>query len=180
MKEIFEQILDKDEEIIEIFKPNKRKLYTSTLLLSIIAILVPVLACLLPTLILRLNLLLLLIPIGVFIVGLTLTLVFLNIYYNNLYYAYTDKRLITRTGVFGIDYRFLVIDSIGATNVYVSLIDKLVARNTGSLMFGSMSSPLINSGDGANSGYRFNHIVAPYEMYKKIKAVIDQSKNAKL
>jgi len=63
---------------------------------------------------------------------------------------------------------------IGAVNVYVSLIDKIIRKDTGSIMFGSTASPI--GGQNAGAGYRFNNIKAPYETCKDVKSFIDKYK----
>jgi len=95
----------------------------------------------------------------------------------NLHLAYTNKRIIIRTGVFGIDYKGLDLKAIDAVNVYVSFFDKLVKKNTGSLKFGSKASPIVNYGNGSG-GYRFNHVENPYGLYKEIKEYIDTAKKS--
>ena len=52
---------------------------------------------------------------------------------------------------------------------------KILRKNTGSLCYGSMASPMVNGQGG--SAYKFNHIVAPYETCKEIKNAINEFKN---
>ena len=92
--------------------------------------------------------------------------------YKKTFYAYTNKRVIMRTGVIGVDYKSLDIKMIGAIDVYVSFFDKLVHKDTGSLRSGSMSSPI----NGQASAFIFSHIEKPYENYKKIKEFIEEQK----
>ena len=103
---------------------------------------------------------------------------FTAIYYKNLYYAYSNKRIIIRSGIFGVDYRSLDMGMIGAVNVYVSLYDKIIHKNTGSISFGSTASPMVSAKGG--SSYNFSHIVMPYETCKEIKYYIDEFKNSKI
>ena len=57
----------------------------------------------------------------------------------------------------------LDIKNIGASNVCVTFLDKIVRKNTGSIRFGSNSSPI------SNSYYSFSNIENPYQVYKEIK-----------
>ena len=66
---------------------------------------------------------------------------------------------------------------IGAVDVYVSLIDRVLRKNTGTIAFGSMASPMYHS-SGASS-YRFAHVVMPYETCREIKEKIDEYKSKK-
>lgn len=112
-------------------------------------------------------------PFAVLLVLYLPVFIFTKIYYNKLYYAYSNKRIIIRTGIIGVDYKSLDLSMIGAVNVYVSLLDKLVGKNTGSITFGSMASP-ISAGNA--SSYKFANVNNPYELYKEIKNVIDDYK----
>ena len=180
MKELFEMILEKDEEIVKVFKPVKAKLLTVGFI-WVLAVSVLTYAC---------GIWMLFIPavvpaeywrVGVIVTAATVILPllvaapFILAFYKNRYYAYTNKRIIVRTGVFGIDYKGLDLKAIDAVNVYVSFFDKLVKKNTGSLKFGSKASPMISYGN-VSGGYRFTHIEKPYEIYKEIKEYIDTAK----
>jgi hypothetical protein len=101
-------------------------------------------------------------------------------YYYKLFYAYTNKRVIIRTGIFGVDYKSLDMAMIGAVNVYVSLLDKILQKNTGTLTFGSMASPMMTASGQAGSMFRFANIEMPYDLYREIKNAIDEYKESKL
>ena len=63
---------------------------------------------------------------------------------------------------------------IGATNVHVSLLDKIVHHNTGSIVFGSNSAPIMGQG----STFIFKDIIDPYKESKEIKTAIDNYKTS--
>ena len=182
MKELFEMILEKDEEIVKVVKPNKKKLMVScwAWFLSMWAL---TYACgvwivFIPEIGLEWWIGLV-ITAGSLVLPLIISIPFFGAYYKNRYYAYTNKRIIIRTGVFGIDYKGLDLIAIDAVNVYVSFFDKIVKKNTGSLKFGSKASPIINYGNGASGGYRFTHLEKPYDYYREIKEYIDAAKKAR-
>jgi len=176
--EMFNNILDQDEQIIKVFKPNKCKMYFSTLLLSVLSLLLFfIVACLyvmFPDEGVVGNPIYLLIPVGVYLLILLIIWGLTAIAYKNLFYAYSNKRIIIRSGIFGVDFKSLDMSMIGAVNVYVSLLDKILNKNTGSLSFGSTASPMVY-GKSA-SMYNFSHIVMPYETCKEIKFFIDEFK----
>ena len=178
MEKLFENILDKDEKIEKVFKPQKTKYFLSSMLRWSLVILsfalMGVLMIVFPDEGMNVELIYLLIPIGFFVFGMLIVLLFASIYYKNLYYAYTNKRIIIRSGIFGVDFKSLDMSMIGAVNVYVSLIDKIVCKNTGSITFGSMASPI--GGQNAGIGYSFCHIAAPYESCREMKSFIDEYK----
>lgn len=178
MENLFERVLDEDEKLIKVYKPNKCKfLFSNILLMSLVLLVfasIGVLAVLFPEEGVASEPIYVLIPIGIYVFLLGLYIVFLAIYYKNVVYAYTNKRIIIRSGIFGVDFKSLDMAMIGAVNVYVSLIDKILKKDTGSLTFGSMASPM---GAQAGSIYKFSNIVMPYETCKEIKSAIDKFKN---
>lgn len=180
MEKLFERVLDDDEKIIKVFKPNKTKLYMSHMLVITISLflgaLVGVLAILFPGAEEAEPVWYIVFPIGGFILLTLGNWLLTYLYYKNVYYAYSNKRIIIRSGIFGVDYKSLDLSVIGAVNVYVSLLDKIVRKDTGSLKFGSPSSPI--AGEEA-SAYGFSHITAPYETCKEIKVYIDSCKKKK-
>lgn len=177
MEKLFTHILDDDEKIIQVFKPHKGKLFISSILLNLLWIsffvFCGIMAILFPDENETLDAIYVLIPIGLclFLIGIVALLT--AIYYKNLHYAYSNKRIIIRTGIFGIDYKSLDMSMIGAVNVSVSFIDKVIKKNTGSLSFGSTASPVVAS---KSNTYNFSHIVMPYETCKEIKSYIDAYK----
>lgn len=177
MENLFEHILDDDEKIVKVFKPHKAKLFLSSLILSTISLLtfllVGIIAIVFPEDGYTVNYIYVLIPIGIFVLVLGIIAILTAVYYKNLYYAYSNKRIIIRSGIFGVDYRSLDMSMIGAVNVSVSLLDKILKKNTGSLSFGSTASPVVNS---KSSSYNFSHITLPYETCKEVKSYIDAYK----
>lgn len=178
MEKLFESILDKDEKVEKVFKPHKGKFFVSTFLswgiMFLMFALVAVFAVLFPDEGGVIDKIYVLIPIGAFVLCMLVVWLFAGIYYKNLYYAYSNKRIIIRSGIFGVDFKSLDMSMIGAVNVYVSLIDKILRKNTGSISFGSTASPI---GYGQNASiYKFNHIKQPYDTCKEIKSFIDNYK----
>ncbi len=181
MKDLFLPILDDDEIVEKTYKPNKLKMFFSTMLASILILcvfcggmalgmfvpeegyepLAPIYA---------------LIPVGAFVLVELIVIWFLNLCYKKTVYAITNKRVIIRTGIIGVDYKSLDMAMIGAIDVYVSFIDKILEKNTGTIRFGSTSSPM-NAQNG--SYYVFKHVVDPYKNCKEIKARIDAYKTEK-
>ena len=70
----------------------------------------------------------------------------------------------------------LGIVTIEEFTVNVNILDKIINKNTGTISYGSMASPV-----GGQNGpmFRFANIINPYETYKEIKGVIDEYKNKK-
>lgn len=171
MKEVFNQILDKNEEVIEVFKPNKIKYFVKHILLAVFCAGIMIFPfCLDAELV---SYVWASIAVGIIFVVIWIIFVVLN--YLKTFYAYTNKRIVIRTGIIGVDFKSLDMKMIGAIDVNVSILDKILRRNTGTLRYGSMSSPINNQA----STYVFAHISNPYENYKKIKERIDDCKEGK-
>ncbi len=69
------------------------------------------------------------------------------------------------------------MNMVGASNVKVSLLDKLCRKNTGTVIFGSMASPMVN-GQNGTSGYVLADIADPYGVYKELKEAIEDRKES--
>jgi len=179
MEDKFNLVLDNDEKIIEVFKPNKAKLFFSTIFWSIVTLLfiaVPwIFGVFLDEPGRPVEPWLWILPIVLFVVAILVAFGLTKLYYDKTFYAYTNKRVVIRTGVFGVDYKSLDMRMIGAIDVYVSLFDKIIRKNTGSIRFGSNSSPI----NAQNGSFGFSHISCPYENYRKIKEYIENYKSEK-
>lgn len=145
MEDKFKDILDKDEKIISIIKPVKKRYWKEWLFPLICPLLWPH-------------------AIIIMVFSLFTFPYFLGRDFNNRYYAYTNKRLIVRSGVFGVNFKCLEYKDITSTSVKVGFLDK--GCSTGSLEF---SNPSIH----ADSPLEFSFIPNPYENMRLIKEQID-------
>lgn len=178
MEKIFDKILDDDEKIVKVYKANKSKFFLSALVTSSLIfiwfVLIWVFAILFPDEGTVSRPIMVLVPIGGFILLEAIIMLFVSVYYKNLFYAYTNKRLIIRSGIFGVDFRSLDMGMIGAIDVYVSVLDKMLGKDTGTICFGSTASPMMGVKGG--SYYRFTQVNDPYGTCKEIKTAIDDYK----
>ena len=190
-KELFAPILQEDEEIIKVMKPNKtRYIYLSGLAFTLFA-LIPILVMAAPfgmlidafkedgaptPLVIELSI------FGGFIL-LTLIAVWvgLNMSYKKTFYAYTNKRILIRRGVIGVDYATLDFEMIGGLMVNVDFLDRLMkgSDNPGTITFGSAASPVIYTRNGRTAAYAFRNIDHPYDVYRDLKHMVDEYKAAK-
>ena len=176
---MFEPILDNDEKIVETFKPNKLRFVWLPMIfwtaLFIVALIGPVMIILfegseeLYPVFFFFGFLFLLILLAPFIA---------YVRYKKTIYCYTNKRVLIRTGFIGADFQAIDFDMIGAMNVRVDFLDKLVKPNTGTITFASPASPMIQNGQaGGGSAYSFKHIENPYEVYKRVKQFSSKNKD---
>ena len=190
-KELFAPILQEDEEIIKVIKPNKtRYIYLAGLAYTLLA-LIPILVMAFPFVIAIEGLAehsaatALVIELSVFggliLLSLILTWVGLNMSYKKTFYAYTNKRILIRRGVIGVDYATLDFEMIGGLMVNVNFLDRLMkgSDNPGTITFGSSASPVIYTRNGRTAAYAFRNIDHPYEVYRDLKHMVDEYKAAK-
>ncbi len=186
-EELFIQILDNDEKIIETFRPNKKRFVGLTILRNTLAC---ILTLIIPALFILLLLLsendgvspiaILWVPIAIAVLvvfGYIFSVVTRVVVYKKTCYCCTNKRIIIRRGFIGADYQTLDYDLIGGMDVTVDFLDKIIKPNTGTIAFASAASPMMEK---QGSSYYFAHIENPYETYKKIKEYSSTYRDGKL
>ena len=177
-EKLFEPILDNDEKIVEIFKPN----FFRFAILSSIFIAIFLIPFFLVGIFVTLGGEDMLIP-GIITLAFALFAALVTpltncIRYTKTAYCYTNKRVIIRTGFIGADFEAIDFDMIGGMNVKVDFLDKLVKPNTGTIIFASPASPMIQGGqNGGRTGYSFQHIENPYDVYKRVKEFSSKNKD---
>lgn len=180
--ELFQPILDDDEEVVKVVRLHKGRAWFSTIASLIIFGLV-------------------IVPVGILMIifhepaaageedmmgfGIMLlcfwalvtliAIICVALWCNKTVYAWTNKRVLIRTGYIGVDYKSLDLNMVGALSVNVNIVDKLLRKNTGTISFGSMASPMTVQNA---SKFSFSFIHEPYQIYKEVKVYIDQKKNA--
>ena len=190
-KELFAPILQEDEEIIKVIKPNKtRYVYLGGLAYTLL-MLIPILFMAVPIgmaiesfaefgtsepLVIELS-----VFGGLILLGIITTWVGLSMSYKKTFYAYTNKRILIRRGFIGVDYATLDFEMIGGLMVNVNFLDRLMkgSDNPGTITFGSSASPVIYTRNGRTAAYAFRNIDHPYEVYRDLKHLVDEYKAAK-
>ena len=141
--EIFKDYLDADEQILGVFKPNKKRYYQGYWMFFIPVFWPHLLLC------------------TVFTVGF-FPFISAKKGYENAYYAYTNKRLISRSGAFGITYHSIEYKDVITTEANESFFDR--KTGTGSLYFRAQ-----------HQGVGFRNISRPYEVLRTIREIIAQN-----
>ncbi len=181
--ENFEMILDKDEQIIKEYKPNKKRaVYLS--FISLIPLLLVSLTFVLIAVLALVNVIKvtdengkseMMFPYFFIVLGglisllLIYSLIYIIVSYKKRLYCLTNKRIIIRNGFIGVDFNALDVNAINSVNVKVNFLDKCVRPNTGTIIFGSATTPLGQNNKNGSGGFTFAHIDNPYEVYKEIK-----------
>ena len=172
-KNLFSPVLDKNEEILKVYKPNKTRAWF-TIFISMLCFVLFFLPVSIGSAFEPEAWPLTIIMIVCFVLYVVLSVVLVNLWLNKTVYAVTSKRILIRTGYIGVDYISLDYTMLGALTVNVGWIDKLLHKNTGSIAFGSMASPMTNQ---AGAKFNFSYIKNPYETDKEIKEIIDTHKD---
>ena len=88
--------------------------------------------------------------------------------YSNTRYAYTNKRIMVRTGFIGTDFKSIDYDKISDIEVTVNFVER--AFNVGTIRFFSGRTET-NDGTTTKLYDRWEAIQDPYEVFKQVKQV---------
>ncbi|MCL2860876.1 MAG: PH domain-containing protein [Firmicutes bacterium] len=154
---LFSNILEKGEVVVRAYKPNRKAVWWSVLFpILVIPTNWPFLPIILP-----------------------IVLLVMRAYLNKRAYAVTDRRILVRGGIIGVDYKSLKINSINATTVRVGFIDNAAKQNTGTIEFGSPSTPIgMVNANGTRNPFMFVYIKNPYDELREIQEHIDAVQDA--
>lgn len=106
-----------------------------------------------------------LVPTSFFLYAAILYTLYLFLVYGNTCYGYTNKRLMMRSGFFGIDFKMIDYDKISDIEVNVNPIENLFGVGTIQAFSGRTTEK------GARVYDKFISISNPYEVFKHIKEV---------
>ena len=194
--EIFNQVLLQGEQVIKTFRPHKGRFWLSRL--SHLIGLIPFM--LFPTIILVLllnnwgpfalmegetyfpgfslilgGLIGAMVGIPVFFFG--IEAVFSIFWYKNRLYCFTNKRVMIQCGVFGRNFRFMDLQWATNSFVQISVLDRMLGKNTGSIKFSSMGNPMMNMNQMGGMGgpsmmgamFYFLYVVNPHDILREIQ-----------
>ena len=91
--------------------------------------------------------------------------------YKNLSYTFTDKRIIIRSGLIGIDFRFIYYSDIASVDVKVGLLDRMF--KVGDLYIKSSTQSLVL--DDIKSPYQYGDKIQ--DLVRDLKADINYPNN---
>jgi hypothetical protein len=92
------------------------------------------------------------------------------ILHKHLHYVITNKRLIIQSGIIGRDFHYVDFDQITNAEVRVGFWDKIVGKNSGSIIVSSAGQSAYSSGGQKIAG-AIRNISDPYEVFKFFKKV---------
>lgn len=172
-EELFNKVLNENESIRKILKPQGvsfilKSLLLFTYIVLIMLVLIVVAAAEHSTV----GITICASCLGICII---FSLIYVLLLYKNTFYCITNKRLIKRSGVFGIDFQFLDFADVEAIDVNVSLINKMCGNKSGSILIGTKARPIVSMA----SSFVFRDVLNPYELSKKFKEYVDYLKGNK-
>lgn len=97
-------------------------------------------------------------------------LAYLN--WKNTYFAITNKRVIIQKGIIGRDFEYIDFDQITNAEVNVGFWDKIVGKDSGSILISSAGSFTYGRhGERIARPYTLSNINNPYKAFKLFKKV---------
>ena len=177
MQNIFEPIIENGEKIVSVYKPDKARFWLGWIIKTFWGAVWVHLLVLLALIALAVNpdklglafVISFAATAGIFVIIFTLSIVAGVFRYKYSFYGYSNKRVMIRAGIIGVDYKSLEFRSLNATIVWVGVLDKLMKPNTGDIKFGSPASPVIATGMHHSNQFLFRHIKKPYDTMREIK-----------
>jgi len=190
--QVFQQILMPGEEIQRVFKPHKGRFWASRLLGHLPGLLITVailglIAWAISSDIAEASGLdawvmiaaILGFTLGPTILWFGLEMLMGAMWYKNRWYCYTNRRIIIQCGVLARNFRFMDLNWAANSFVRISVLDRMLGKNTGSIKFSSMASPMMghmHMGVGAMRGtpgfstmFYFLYVQNPHDILRDIQ-----------
>jgi len=206
--QIFQQVLMNDEQVIKVFKPHKGRFWASRFLghlpiafffLIFFGIMVVGFSFSMrqdPNIGLAMGAIVAII-VGFFLLYLLLFFAIEMIsgvlWYKNRWYCFTNRRVIIQCGILGRNFRFLDLNQNMNSFVRISVLDRMLRKNTGSIKFWTMMNPGMNFGGGgwgagggrgmgttpgfSGSMFYFMYVQNPHEILREVQAQVQQNQN---
>ncbi|MGI6781911.1 MAG: PH domain-containing protein [Acholeplasmataceae bacterium] len=167
-----DKILMKDEKVLYTFKPNLTVIVVRTIVIFLIIMALTALAYLIPdeegeviSVVVGVS-----VVLGIMALIFILTIIGKILAFQNRFYVVTNKRFIIQKGLFGIDFSSIPIPAAQFISVNVSVLDKILQKGTGSITFGTVSTPVSGSQPAT---FVFGDLPNVYENYRMFKEIID-------
>jgi hypothetical protein len=187
-EEIFNDVLDEGEKVAAVLTPNRKKywaFFNWVYFWCLPSWFVPAIALMTALIFADKEVknaglsagILIAAAIGIMVLAYLIAFWLAKVTLKKRFYGYSNKRILIRCGIIGVDYKVLDYKLLGATTATVGLLDKIMGSKTGYLRFGSASSPIITASFGGQSlggGFVFSHVDNPYELLREIKKTINQ------
>ena len=170
-KELFNDVINVDEEIQNVFKPVKAP-YLIRYALFLFVLIIPIIVLTILTVVIHIGFLYadLMLVVSFIIYFVTFVMKICN--YKNTYYCVTNKRLIIRNGVFGIDFKSVDLKDVEAMDVYVGFFDKCFGKNSGTIVIATYGRPFVNG----TASFAFVNVGNAYTLCANLKTKVEIAK----
>jgi len=163
------KILMKDEKVLYTYKPYFLKETFVSLFIVLVFGAIAIITYVSAVEVFKLLILMLIIAGLILIYILFVVLQYLA--FKNKFYTVTDKRFIIQKGLIGIDFSSILLEAVQFVSVNVSVLDKILKKGTGTITFGTVSTPVTTN---QVPRFVFANIFEVYDNYKIIKELIDE------
>lgn len=130
-------LLEKGEEIERIEKPAKGRFFTIQTLI-VLSFTLTISVCAMIELVDYYGFGVIWAPLAVSAFCILIYMLFATLYYKNIFYCITNKRLIIRSGIVGADYKAVEFKDVSKVEVKRIWFDKWFKRNSGTIILGSL------------------------------------------
>ena len=173
---VFKDVLKQDEQILKVLKPKQKTFIWAPWLLWGIFFLAVILICVVALIPAR-EIAPLVFVVGALLLMFVITIIVLSVAYEKCFYAITNQRVIIRSGIIGVDYKTMYYTDATAVETNVSLLDKMVGANTGTITMASASRPVyVASKNGWGGSFHLSAVENPYDLAKEIQNYVDEAK----
>jgi len=108
----------------------------------------------------------------IYVIILILSSIFINKFYKNNFYCITSSRIIIRGGLWGIDFKTISLVKVEAVDLKVSPLDKMISDNIGTISIANRTRQTENG----MPNFSLQNIENVDEIYKLIKYSIEDLK----
>lgn len=174
IEERFKEVLDSGEEIVKIEKPGACRFFVIQFLIIAFAMLIISTGAILEMVeYYGVGAVWWALAVSVFCI--LVYMLFAFCYYKNTFYCVTNKRVIIRSGIAGVDYKEINLEKVSNITVKRIWFDKLFKRTSGTIIFGGLEDKDIDENfDEVGALYRLSGLINVREVESQIKEIKDK------
>ncbi len=169
-------LLEKGEEIERIEKPEKLRFFIIQALI-ILLFSITISTCAMIEIVYYYGFEVIWAPLAVSAFCILVYMLFAMLYYRNIFYCITNKRLIIRSGIVGADYKAVEFKEVSKVEVKRIWFDKWFKRTTGTIILGSLEDTDIEQHfDEVGALFRLSGITNAKEIESLLNEKIESNK----
>ncbi|MBP3631291.1 MAG: PH domain-containing protein [Clostridia bacterium] len=174
IEERFNELLDKNEEIQKIEKPNTRRFFIIQFLIALFTMFI-ISACAMIELVEYYGFGVVWAPCAISAFCILIYMLLSYSYYKNSFYCITNKRILIRYGIIGVDYKEIDLKEVSVAKVKRIWYDVWFKSKTGTIILGSLEDKDIElSFDEMGALYRLSGVNNVEEIYELIQKTMKE------